>query len=50
MPGYFGRARGTESVRSDSDNSRAFDELWERYTRGEISWEKYERLSRDLEE
>ncbi len=35
---------------SESGDSQALDELWERYTRGEISWEEYERLSRDLEE
>lgn len=37
-------------VRSESDNSQALDELWERYNRGEISWDEYEALSRDLEE
>jgi uncharacterized membrane protein len=37
-------------VRSESDTSRALDELWERYNRREISWDEYEALSRDLEE
>jgi uncharacterized membrane protein len=37
-------------VRSESDNSQALDELWERYNRGEISWDEYEALSHDLEE
>ena len=37
-------------TRSDSANSQALDELWERYTRGDISWEEYEAPSRELEE
>jgi uncharacterized membrane protein len=37
-------------VRSESDTSRALDELWEHYNRREISWDEYEALSRDLEE
>ncbi|MBA4115333.1 MAG: hypothetical protein H0X71_02630 [Rubrobacter sp.] len=34
---------------SNSDISQALDELWGRYNRGEISWDEYEVLSRDLE-
>ncbi len=30
--------------------SRDLDELWRRYEQGEISWDEYETLSRDLEE
>jgi hypothetical protein len=37
-------------VRSESDTSRALDELWEHFNRREISWDEYEALSRDLEE
>jgi uncharacterized membrane protein len=37
-------------VGSDSEDSQALDELWERYNRGEISWDEYEELSRELEE
>jgi uncharacterized membrane protein len=37
-------------VRFESDNSPALDELWERYNRGEISWDEYEVFSRELEE
>jgi len=37
-------------VRSESDTSRALDELWDRYNRCEISWDEYEALSRNLEE
>jgi len=34
---------------SNSDISQALDKIWERYNRGEISWDEYEVLSRDLE-
>jgi uncharacterized membrane protein len=34
----------------ESNDSRTLDELWERYERGEISWDEYEALSRDLKE
>ena len=37
-----------QRVRSESDDSRALDELWERYERGEISWDEYEALSSEL--
>ena len=37
-------------VRAESDGSQALDELWERYERGEISWDEYEALSRELAE
>ena len=37
-------------VSSNSEDSQTLDELWERYERGEISWDEYEALSRDLEE
>jgi hypothetical protein len=37
-----------ERVRSESEDSRALDELWERYERGEISWDEYEALSSEL--
>ena len=36
-------------VGSDSEDSQALDELWERYNRGEISWDEYEELSRELD-
>ena len=35
---------------SESPDSKALDELWERYERGEISWDKYKASSRDLKE
>ena len=34
----------------ESDDSQTLDELWKRYERGEISWDEYEALSRDLKE
>lgn len=37
-------------VRFESEDSQALDELWERYNHGEISWDEYEALSRELEE
>jgi uncharacterized membrane protein len=37
-------------VSSNSEDSQTLDQLWERYERGEISWDEYEALSRDLEE
>ena len=37
-------------VSSNSEDSQTLDELWERYERGEISWDEYEALSHDLEE
>lgn len=37
-------------IRTDSEDSQALDELWERYNRGEISWDEYETLSRELYE
>ena len=37
-------------VSSNSEDSQTLDELWERYERGEISWDEYEALSRDLKE
>ena len=37
-------------VSSNSEDSQTLDELWERYERGEISWDEYEALSRGLEE
>ena len=37
-------------VSSNSEEPQTLDELWERYERGEISWDEYEALSRDLEE
>jgi uncharacterized membrane protein len=37
-------------VSSNSEDSQTLDELWERYERGEISWDEYEALSRDLEQ
>ena len=35
---------------NESADPRALDALWERYERGEISWEEYEAMSRKLEE
>ncbi len=32
------------------EGSQDLDDLWERYERGEISWNEYEELSRALEE
>jgi len=37
-------------VSSNSEDSQAHDNLWERYEQGEISWDEYETLSRDLDE
>jgi uncharacterized membrane protein len=37
-------------VSSNSEDSQTLEQLWERYERGEISWDEYEALSRDLEE
>ena len=37
-------------VSSESEDPEVLDKLWERYERGEISWDEYEALSRDLEE
>ena len=37
-------------VSFNSEDSQTLDQLWERYERGEISWDEYEALSRDLEE
>jgi hypothetical protein len=37
-------------TRSDSANSQALDELWERYTRAISPGREYEARSRDLEE
>jgi uncharacterized membrane protein len=37
-------------VSSNSEDSQTLDELWERYERGEISWDEYEALSRKLKE
>ena len=37
-------------VSSNSEDSQTLDELWERYERGELSWDEYEALSRDLEQ
>jgi uncharacterized membrane protein len=34
----------------EPEDSRTLDKLWERYERGEISWDEYEALSRDLKE
>ena len=36
--------------RNETADPRALDALWERYERGEISWEEYEEASRKLEE
>ena len=33
---------------SESGDSEALDALWERYERGEISWDEYTASSRDL--
>lgn len=35
--------------RDESADPQALDALWERHERGEISWEEYETMSRDLE-
>ena len=34
---------------NESADPRALDALWERYERGEISWEEYEEMSQKLE-
>ncbi|MDP9456277.1 MAG: hypothetical protein M3Q60_10940 [Actinomycetota bacterium] len=34
---------------SESPDSEALDDLWERFERGEISWDEYKASSRDLE-
>jgi uncharacterized membrane protein len=34
---------------AEFDNLRALDALWERYERSEISWDKHQKMSRDLE-
>ena len=34
----------------DSYDARLLDELWERFERGEITWQEYEALSRDLQD
>ena len=43
--------RGMRASRrqDESADPRAQDALWERYERGEISWDEYEESSRDLE-
>ena len=43
------KIRSRNSV-SESPDSEALDELWERYERGEISWDEYKASSRDLKE
>jgi uncharacterized membrane protein len=37
-------------VSSNSEDSQSLDELWERFEGGEISWDEYEALSRELQE
>lgn len=36
--------------RHESGDPQALDTLWERHERGEISWDEYEAMSRDLKE
>jgi len=34
----------------ETGDARALDALWERHERGEISWDEYEAMSRELAE
>ena len=49
--GAFAVLRATRASRrqNESADPRALDALWERYERGEISWDEYEASSRNLE-
>ncbi|MDP9488488.1 MAG: hypothetical protein M3Q49_22340 [Actinomycetota bacterium] len=44
------RAMRASRGRNESADPRTLDALWERYERGEISWDEYEAMGRDLEE
>lgn len=50
--GAFSVWRGMRAFRerNESADPRAPENLWERYGRGESSWEEYEAMSRDLEQ
>ena len=40
------RKRWGSDEAAEFDNSRALDALWQRYERGEVSWDKYRKMSR----